>query len=84
MPESSPATPDHPATATAAEVPDTAGPAEPPAEAEAEEEAEAPTNRAARRRKGRAQDPGSAHQPELSRRARAAQGRRFNPIRRTG
>ncbi len=47
-------------------------------------EAEVPLNRAARRGKARAQNPGPAGERDFGPRARSAQGRRFNPIRRTG
>jgi hypothetical protein len=47
------------------------------------DEAAPPPNRAARRGKARGHDT-AAPNPGFGRRARPAQGRRFNPIRRTG
>jgi hypothetical protein len=44
----------------------------------------APLNRAARRGKARGGDAGAALERGFGGRARPAQGRRFNPIRRTG
>ncbi len=62
----------------------TPAPAESPTSADGDPAVPERLNRAARRGKARGQDGTPAPDRGFGRRARPAQGRRFNPIRRTG